>query len=244
MKLGILLTVILLMAISCQRSVSNESTTKSTSTTTNAATKDAVPFRVAESTYFVSNTYGSIFVKWAAVIENPNAELYGLFPAVTVTARDETGAVIATNDLVLGELPPGVKIACSGQLSAASVPATVEIKPSKVEWKPTKTRADDYQTFGVDKPRMTLSGRDLFQVTGDISNPYSKDIDIVRVVVLLRDSDGKLIGGDTAYVDGLPANGSKPFEVKYINVKGKPIVNEVAVYPHGSTTWNSLAAQE
>jgi len=242
MKVRIFLIALLLIGASCQKNAPTNSSTKSLAATSNVVVKDAIPIRVVESTYTVSDTYGSVFVKWAAVIENPNTELYGVFPTVTVTARDESGSVITTDELVLGELPPGLKMACSGQLSATEVPATVEFKPSKVEWKPTKTRADDYKTFGVDKPRITSSGRDLFQVAGDISNPYSQDIDMVRVVVLLRDSDDKLIGGDTAYVDGLRANGSKPFEVKYINVKGKPAVNEISVYPHGTATWNSLAA--
>jgi hypothetical protein len=241
MKKRILLIAILLIGTSCQKNASTDSTTKSTSTSTNAVVKDAVPFRVVESTYAVSNKFGDVFVKWAAVIENPNLELYGVFPAVTITARDESGAVIGTDDLVLGELPPGLKISCSGQLSATAVPATVEIKPSKVEWKPTKTRADDYRVFGIEKSRMTSSGKDIFQVTGDVTNPYDKEIDSLRVVILLRDSEGKLIGGDTTYVDALPASGSRPFEVKYISVKGKPVVNEIFVYPHGLATWNSLA---
>jgi len=242
MKLGVLLTIILLMATSCQKNISTDSTTKSTSTSTNAAAKDAFPFRVVESVYAVSDTFGDVYVKWAAVIENPNPELYGVFPAITVTARDDSGAVIGTQDSVLFELPPGLKMAVTGQLSSTAVPATVEIKPAKVEWKPTRTRADDYKPFGVEKTRMTSSGRDYFQVTGDITNPYDKELESISVVVLLRDAEGKLVGGDTTYVNGLAANGGRPFEVKFIRVKGKPTSHEISVYPHGLTSWNSLAA--
>ena len=233
---------ILLMATSCQKSVPTNSTTRSTSTTTNVTTKDALPFRVVESVYPVSDTFGNVYVKWAAVIENPNVELYGIFPTISVTARDEAGAVISTQDSVLFELPPGLKMAVTGQLSSTAVPTTFEIKPAKVEWKPTKTRADDYKLFGVEKASMSASGKNLFQVTGDITNPYDKDIESIAVVVLLRDATGKLVGGDTGYVTGLSANGSRPFEVKYIQVKGKPVSHEVSGYPHGITSWNSLVA--
>jgi len=133
-------------------------------------------------------------------------------------------------------------MAVTGQLSSKGVPTTVEIEPAKVEWKPTKTRADDYKPFGVEKTRMTSSGKDYFEVSGDITNPYERDIESISVVVLLRDAEGKLVGGDTGYVNGLSAKGNRPFEVKYIRVKGKPVSHEVSVYPHGLTSWNSLAA--
>jgi len=85
MKLGILLTVILLMATSCQKTPSTESPTKSTSVASNAASKDAIQFRVVESIYPISDSFGDVYVKWAAVIENPNAELYGVFPTISIT---------------------------------------------------------------------------------------------------------------------------------------------------------------
>jgi hypothetical protein len=238
MKLGLLFTTLfLLMMTSCQKGTLTDSA-KSTSTSANSSVKEAVPFRVVESAYAVSD----VFIKWAAVIENPNAELYGVFPAITVTARDDSGAVIGTQDSVLFELPPGLKMAVTGQLSSTVVPATIEIKPAKVEWKPTRTRANDYKPFGVEKVRMTASGKEYFQVTGDVTNPYDKELESISIVVLLRDTEGKLVGGDTTYVDGLAANGSRPFEVKFIRVKGKPASQEISVYPHGLTSWNSLAA--
>ena len=242
MRNGLLITaLLLLMTTSCQKSPLTDST-KSTSTSANSSVKEAVPFRVVESAYAVSNSFGDVFVKWAAVVENPNSELYGVFPAISVTARDDPGAVIGTQDSVLFELPPGLKMAVTGQLSSTAVPATIEIKPAKIEWKPTRTRADDYKTFGVEKVRMTASGKEYFQVTGDVTNPYDKDLESISVVVLLRDAEGKLVGGDTAYVNGLAAKGSRPFEVKFIRVKGKPASQEISVYPHGLTSWNSLAA--
>lgn len=242
MRQRLLLTAIfLLITTSCQKAPVTD-TTKSTSTSANSSAKEAVPFRVVESAYAVSDTYGDVFVKWAAVVENPNEELYGVFPAIAVTARDDSSAVLGTQDTVLFELPPGLKMAVTGQLSLAAVPAAIEIKPAKVEWKPTRTRADDYKPFGVEKVRMTGSGKDYFQVTGDVTNPYDKELESISVVVLLRDTEGKLLGGDTAYVQGLAANGSRPFEVKFIRVKGKPASQEISVYPHGLTSWNSLAA--
>lgn len=127
-------------------------------------------------------------------------------------------------------------------MAKAEATATTEIKPAKVEWKPTRTRADDYKPFGAKNIRMSASGKEHFQVTGDILNPYDKELESVSVVVLLRDAEGKLVGGDTAYVQGLEANGSRPFEVKFIQAKDKPTSQEITVYPHGSTSWNSLAA--
>jgi hypothetical protein len=243
MKIKILLFfLVLTLCLSCQQSKSVVTNTQSASTTKSVIADDASQFKVSESFYDMSVSGGN-FVKWAAVIENPNEAAYGLFPTVTVTARDENGLVVGTEDQVLRELPPGIRIAWAGQMSVTKPPKTVEITPLKVnEWRSTRTRATDYLTFQTDKVNITPEQyqKNVYKVTGDVSNPYENDIDQLAVVVLLRSEDGKLIGGGTGYVSLLPAKGSRPFSVNFISAKEKPQKTEVFAFPRGSVSWNSI----
>lgn len=233
--------LILALCLSCQQSKSDSTNTNSASTTKNVSKKEASQFRVVESVYNVESAFDDSYLKWAAIIENPNQDAYGLFPTITITARDENGAVVGTEDQVLQELPPGTKIAWAGQLTVTKPPKTVEIVPLKVEWRNTETKAADYLAFQTDKINISSQAKNSYKVTGDVKNPYDKEIDQLAVVVLLRSEDGKLLGGGTGFVDTLSAKASRPFSVDYIGAKEKAQKTEVFAFPWGQVSWNSVS---
>jgi hypothetical protein len=240
-KLFLIITILISFA-GCQQKPTEEQNVSSSTSNNVSPTNEPQPFKIVESTYKVESGFGSNFLKWAMILENPNLTSYGLFPAITITARDENGNIVGTEDQVLSEFPPGIKVAFASQLSLTKVPKTVDFTVSKVEWKNTATKPSDYIPFQVNKINFSLSGKNTATVSGDITNPYGKNIDQIAVTSLLRDDSGKLIGGSTTYVDALPANGSRPYSDKFVTVDGKPAKAEVFVMPWGIVSWNQIVS--
>lgn len=228
--------------IACQReSPEKQANSSSQSNTSKVLPENIQPGKIVESVYKVESNFGDHFLLWAAIIENPNTNLYGLFPVITITARDEKGNVVGTEDHTLSEFPPAKKIAFAGQVTLTNLPKTVEFTFTKVEWRNTQLSSEDYLPFPVEKLQ-TVNNRTRFTVSGDVNNPYSKDVESVAITTLLRDESGKLIGGGTSYLNTLPAKSSRPYTDRMVWSIGKPSKTEVFVSPSGSiASWNKIA---
>lgn len=133
------------------------------------------PFEIVESATNISPSFtaGEFFVTWAAVMKNPNADLFGSFPTVVVTARDDQGAVVGTDDHVMESIPPGGTIAFASQVKATARPTTIDIAFKKVAWTKTQTKSADYPPFTAEKVAMKPDRVAGFTVTGDLRNPYA-----------------------------------------------------------------------
>ncbi|MEO5877616.1 MAG: FxLYD domain-containing protein [Streptosporangiaceae bacterium] len=156
---------------------------------------------------------GAHQVSWAVVIENPNRSHYCERPTVQVTVRDETGHVVGTDDQVLDKLPPGARIAWAGAMPARGRPHTLEVLPKPAEWYPTSAGPDRFPPFTYLGVRFSVRNGACV-VTGEVGNPYPSQVGQVALTALFRDARGELLGGETAFVDGLPARGSTPFKVE------------------------------
>jgi hypothetical protein len=208
-----------------------------------AASSTAKPFTIVESAYnLVPQTVspGKFYLLWVAVIENPNDAQYGTFPVITVTARDDSGAVLGTADQTLGDFPPGTKIAFAGQIDTTAQPTKVEFTPGKVKWQPTKTKAADYIPFAASNVTLKPDPIYGYVVSGDVANPYAKDGDLA-VTALLRDDSGKLVGGETEFVNGVTAKGSHPFKSDTGKTSAPATKAEVMAMPwEFAITWEQL----
>ena len=54
-------------------------------------------------------------------------------------------------------------------------------------------------------------------LVGEVYNPNDYNIEFVTVIVLYRDADGALLGGEMGYCDAIRAGGTAPFEVTLMN---------------------------
>lgn len=203
------------------------------------------PFEIVESATNVSSSPvgGQFYVQWVALLRNPNTDLFGAFPTVSVTARDVQGAVVGTDDQVLESFPPGATIAFASQVTASAQPDKVELTYKRVEWVKTQTKPVDYPPFTAEKVSFRPDRVAGFTVSGDLRNPYSKPVDELAVTALVRDSGGKLLGGRTAFVEGLPAGGTVPFSFTTGAVQGTATKVDIVAIPWGGApnTWNKLA---
>lgn len=207
--------------------------------------ENAEPFAITEQEHRVSSGYGDTYVHWTVVIENPNDDVYGTFPTVSITGRDAAGKVVGTEDQVLDSLPPGGVIAFSGQASMTEEPAKVEIAYKSVDWYDTKSVPADYPPF----PTRDISYKSQefggLVVTGEVVNPYEFAVESIAATALFRDAAGKLVGGTTSYLDDLPAGASMPLQVEELggSTPPKKVKSvDVIVTPWADPqTWNDLA---
>ena len=238
-----ILLILCILTFGClNEQTSGEKKDSSTSEKKEEAKK--LPFKIIESTYKVESGLGNSYLKYAVVLENPNESFYGVFPTFTITARDSSGNVVGTEDQTLREFPPGTKIAWGGQISLTKIPEAVDFAVAKVEWKETVTKPKDYLPFEVEKINFTPSVSKTYTVSGDVKNPYDKEVSQIAVTSLLRDEKGKLIGGNTTFVESLPASGSRPFSDQFVSVEGKPNKAEVFVIPWGQASWNRIVTEK
>lgn len=247
MKITLLFVLLFCVAlIGCQPPAANQTKSNSAPGTTKPTGPDpstAKPFVVKESAFVVhaSKLDDSVYLYWMAILQNPNADMFGDFPHLIITARDETGTVVGTEDMVFDEFTPGGTIAHSGQITVTKAPKTVDFAPSKTDWKAAAKPASAYPaitTSGVSmKPDQMAGG---YIVVGEFANPYPVPLDEVAVTALFRDDAGKLIGGGTTYVDNAAASASRAFSVNNVSVEGKAAKVEVIVNSWSATKLRDL----
>lgn len=166
---------------------------------------------IIESGYGISKGSGDINVTYGITIKNPNKDVALEFPSFRITARDENGSVIGTEDQTLFTIYPGDSITYAGQaFSTDKTPATVTfeiLKPKEYNWVSTdKLKHKKYVPLQIEGATQTSGS-----IVGQIINNNDYDIDSANISIVFRDSDGKIIGGDSAFVDNIAASGKTPF---------------------------------
>ncbi|MCW2889409.1 MAG: adenylate cyclase, class 2 [Streptosporangiaceae bacterium] len=172
-------------------------------------------FGVAElgwSSFVTETEPGRHLVMWAVVLENTNLRHYCEQPAIQITARDQNGHIVGTGDQVLHLFPPGGRIAWASSMRTKGPPHTLEVAPKPADWYPTPAQPEDFPAFGYRDVRFLVQGRSC-SVTGELVNPYPAAADEVAVTALFRNRQGRLVGGQTAFVTDLPAHGAVPFRL-------------------------------
>ena len=191
------------------------------STGTDTQTEDAVQeetapaeLQITESGYHVSDDY----MYFAFVLENPSTDTAFELPTVTVTAYDESGDVLGTEEQTMLRLQPGDKQAIASLMSCNGG------KPSKVDFDidmgdKVKPDADAITASTLeitgDKERTGEYGD--ITITGKVKNNSSVDTDTVGVTAIYK-SGGEIVYGETTFVDNLSAGQEKAFEVNSFDV--------------------------
>ena len=152
------------------------------------------------------------YIKYGYEIKNSSKKTTYQFPTVTITAYDENGHVLATEDQVMGVISPGEKQAfgsvadCNGKSpdkveftvdSGQKIFSTNEVPSSSFKITGTNERNDEFGETSI---------------TGNVKNDSKKDLSDLQVTVLYK-KDGKIVCGSSTYVDNLSAGQQKAFEV-------------------------------
>jgi hypothetical protein len=168
------------------------------------------PLEIKDSGYIVSNGY----LFYAVIMHNPNEKFAVEFPTYRITARDDSDQVIGTEDQVLSFIYP------QQDFAFGSLGFQLDQQPTKVDFMALEPR--DYNITAVEMLEHPIfiplevvgANKRGDSILGEISNPNSYDIDSAVVTAIFRDANGKIIGGESTFIDKLPAGGKTPFELR------------------------------
>lgn len=167
-----------------------------------------------------------------SVILRSNSDKVIQYPSYRVTARNNAGTILGTEEQTLSMLYPHQEFAVAFMATSLSeTPATVEIEVIEPdEWNVVNPSSLEHPEF-VPLQTANVSRIDT-KITGEIYNPNSYAIETAIVSVLFRDENGKLLAGETTYVDSVGAGKSVPFEFEWYN--SDVITDNFTVY---ANTW-------
>ena len=164
---------------------------------------------------------------YALLIENPNSGLAIEGSQYCATGFSPDGQVLATDGGIVGVLLPGQTVGVAGELWLGEGEAVDHVEIA------LKVGA-----FAACDPLPSLTGENLAyqedeylpKVTGEIVNPYTKDVTYLRVSAIAYDQAGQIIGGGYHDMDVVPAEGHAAIEVP-VTVAGVPETVELYAVP-------------
>lgn len=158
------------------------------------------------------------YLFYAVIMHNNSKDKAIQFPSYRFTARGGDNSILGTGDQVLNIIYPGQDYVWGG------LGCDISGEPNTVEFEVVDP--DDYNIISLsqlDHPEYTplvventsckedsILG-DTF--VGEVYNPNDYDLDMVGVIVLLKDASGTIIGGEMSFIDSVKAGRSVPFEV-------------------------------
>ncbi|MDF5758903.1 hypothetical protein [Spongiactinospora sp. TRM90649] len=202
------------------------------------------PLAVKEQASSIVKSADGYIVNWAAVLANQNPWHFGEQVVATIVARDAKGAEVVRMEQPLDAVPPAGTLAFSGQAIAAQQPVKVDLSYKPAQWKPAGRITSAFRAFPVTDIFERRQKNGGYLVTGRVGNPYRLAASSLVVTALLRDKEGKLLGGTSTFVDDVRAD-NKP---RFILTVDKPPAGvsraEVVARTWGTTSrpYEDLAA--
>lgn len=189
--------------------------------TESADTSNLQEIKLNNSGHSILQSGGRTTVLYAVDVTNPNAEYAIKFPKILITAKDADGKILKTEEMVLNGIAAGDQYTYGNSISyEGNVPTTVEISVGNSD--------DDYvaqSSSGIIKSdSLTIANISdnpgTFKTfTGEVTNNSTENLNNVAITVIYK-SGGRIVGGETSYVDDLKTGEKKPFEVSsYSNFK-------------------------
>lgn len=187
---------------------------------TNTTTENIKPV-LAEGVVANSNKYLQIkevgytmvgdYLTCIVTITNPSSDTVVKLPAFRVTAYDENGKILGSEERILSVIYPKQDFVDQGTLIEVSK------KPHKIDV--TVLEPDDYNitpASNMEHPvHKQMVGKNISvnsdKITGEVYNPNDYKIDSAMVTVVFRDANGNIVSSEVEFVDQIPSNGSIPF---------------------------------
>ena len=154
-------------------------------------------------------------VGYGMLIQNPNSGFAVESTMYHITLYAEDGSVVATDEGYINTLMPNQTLGVGGEIyidqKMTVASAAFQIKSGRFE------TSDVIPTFTAENISYQAD-RYFPKVTGEIVNPYTKDITNLRVSAIAYNEAGDIIGGGFTYLNFVPANGKAAVEVSITSV--------------------------
>lgn len=183
--------------------------------TSNQVQKEAAPenLNVVESGW---SEEADGMISYAVIVENPNAAWMANYANVTVSGKDENGAVLFSNQESLPYLFPGGKQAiCSGANVDAAALSRIEVTASVSErnWtQETVQAADADAVLQVTNLNEIAGEYGDYSFTGELVSNMKEAANSVHVSIVIRDASGSIVRGCDTYVNDVMPGSTTPFQ--------------------------------
>lgn len=185
---------------------------------TAAPVTDENPLEIVESGWSVDS---GGYVNYAFALRNNSTDLTVEYPTVTITGRSSDGTVVFSQDQVLGVIYPGQTIWWASPAGNGTAPDSVEFAVVEPDSYNVRTAAGNPTVYSFSNLSEAKGGFGLVSFTGDVTLEREGDEEFgmgsVAIIVVLRDGDGKVVCGSSAFVDNPSPGSSRSFEVSYFN---------------------------
>ncbi|MEV7008377.1 hypothetical protein [Streptosporangium sp. NPDC051022] len=193
------------------------------------------PLAVKEQVSSIIKKDGGYVVNWAGVLTNSNPWHFGEHVVATVIAKDAAGKEVVRLEQPLDAVPPAGSLPFSGEVVAAERPSQVSIDYRPAEWRLAGRIVSAFQPFPISDV-MTVRRDDGYLVVGYVGTPYRLPAGSLAVTALLRDRDGKLLGGGSTFVDNVRSDGTRRFVMHIESVQD---TSKIAKAEVAARTWGS-----
>ncbi len=159
-------------------------------------------------TYFPESTE---YVHFAVVFENPNAATWvAERTSITITWFDAAEGVAGSTTEILSTALPGGRSAVAGVAFNVTNPATMDVQFRVGDWTEIDFAPGAFTFSGVTTEAQQFGG----SITrGLVASTFEVDQEFVRVAAVYKDANGSVLGGDSGFIDFVPAGGEIGFEV-------------------------------
>lgn len=153
------------------------------------------------------------YMYYGIVYKNPNTEQAIEFPKIKITVKDESGAVLASEEQVMAFIAAGDTLAYGSQVNVGSgTPSKVEFTPSNSETSFIEMNDKIISSSQIEVLNTSELAKNGATFTGEIKNNSSVNMSTAAVTVILKNND-EIVYGMTSYVDDINAGATSAFEV-------------------------------
>ena len=176
-------------------------------------------------TQFPESEYSGPQVSYAVVVDNKGTAIGGN-AKVQITFESQDGEVVDSAEDYLAAVLPGTSVALAGQLMDADgvKKMTVQVLPGESE--PLESKPANFTVSKVKSKVQEYSG---VKTTASVSSPFTKDLEELQAVAVYRDKKGKVIGGDSTFINFIPAGGKASVSIESFSQQKVPAKTEVYV---------------
>lgn len=240
---AVMLCAVLAAGCSVSPSVSvGQAGSSSTPGGSTVTTRSVRPIAIAEHGFSIYGTGDQAHTSWAAIVENPNEDLAALDVILDVRFWDESGRdlVINTDGRADPAPPETIPVLLPGrtawsryQPSNSLAPAVwgkasrMEVRASASKW--ARAPTGSVAVSGVRLGEHQLQYGTVMTISGTARSTLGEPTGDVVVVGVLRDVDGKLIGGARQPAGSIAPEGSTEVRVEEWERLGRADTAEMSI---------------
>jgi hypothetical protein len=194
------------------------------------------PLSLQEQTSSVASSSNGYIVNWAGVLRNVNRWHFGENATATISAMDAGGKEVVHMEQPLDAVPPGGTLPFTGEAVATAKPVSVKIGYREGVWHQAARIPSAFKPFPIYDAATEALDAKSYLITGYVSDPFRKAAGSLVVTALLRNAQGKLIGGGHYYVDDVRADVRRRFVITVDGVTGgKAVKTDIEARTWGAT---------